>query len=129
MNKHLLLPLLLALGCGPALADWVRISTSETSVFYIDSAIPPKVGANVMVWILRDHSAPQVGAGGPFASSKDQIEIDCAGRRVRRIYSSDHPQAMGQGKMVHSEHGPMSWNLASPNTIVKRIVDMACVHP
>ena len=128
MNQHLLLPLLLALGCGPALADWVRISTSETSVFYIDSAIPPKVGANVMVWILRDHSAPQVGAGGPFASSKDQIEIDCAGRRVRRIYSSDHPQAMGQGKMVHSEHGPMSWNLAGPNTIVKRIVDMACVH-
>ena len=44
MNKHWLLSLLLALGCGPALADWVRISTSETSVFYIDSAIPPKVG-------------------------------------------------------------------------------------
>ena len=43
MKKHLLLPLLLALGGGPALADWVRISTSETSVFYIDSAIPPKV--------------------------------------------------------------------------------------
>nr|WP_315426956.1 surface-adhesin E family protein [uncultured Albidiferax sp.] len=128
MRKHLLLPLLLALGCGPALADWVRISTSETSVFYIDSAIPPKVGSNVMVWILRDHSAPQVGAGGPFASSKDQIEIDCAGRRVRRIYSSDHPEAMGKGKMVHSEHGPMSWNQVGPNTIMKRIVDMACLH-
>lgn len=129
MNTHWLPALLLALGCGPALADWVRISTSETSVFYIDSAISPKVGSNVMVWILRDHSAPQVGAGGPFASSKDQIEIDCAARRVRRIYSSDHPASMGQGKMVHSEHGPMSWNAVAPNTIVKRIVDMACLPP
>ena len=129
MNKRVLLTLLLAWGCGPVMADWVRISTSETSVFYIDSAISPKVGANVMVWILRDHNTPQVGADGPFASSKDQIEIDCEGRRVRRIYASDHAEPMGKGKMVHSEHGPMSWNAVAPNTIMRRVVDTACMHP
>lgn len=129
MNKALLLPLLWALACGPALADWVRISSSEASVFYIDSAIPPKVGSNVMVWMLRDHTTPQVGAGGPYASSKDQIEIDCAARRVRRIYASGHPEPMGQGKMVFSEHGPMSWNAVAPRTILRRVVDTACMHP
>ncbi|WP_394788093.1 surface-adhesin E family protein [Rhodoferax sp.] len=123
------MPLLLTLGCSqPVKADWLRISTSETSVFYIDSAIPPKVGNNVTVWILRDHNTAQTGEGGTYLSSKDQIEIDCAGQRVRRLYSSDHPQHMGEGELVHSEHGPMSWNDASPNTIVKRIVDVACAH-
>lgn len=129
MKKRLLLAILWALACNPVLADWVRISTSETSVFYIDSAIPPKVRANVMVWILRDHTTPQVGAGGPFASSKDQIEVDCSARRVRRIYASDHSEPMGKGKMVHSEHGPMSWNAVLPDTIMRRVVDTACMHP
>lgn len=129
MNKRVLLPLLWALVCGPVLADWVRISSSETSVFYIDSAISPKVGANVMVWVLRDHTTPQMGLGGPYASSKDQIEIDCAARRVRRIYASEHPEPMGKGKMVHSEHGPMSWNTVAPNTIMNRVVDTGCMHP
>ncbi|WP_367848217.1 surface-adhesin E family protein [Rhodoferax sp. WC2427] len=129
MKKPLLLPLLWALACGPALASWVRIATSETSVFYVDSEIPPKVGANVMVWVLRDHTTPQVGPGGPYASSKDQIEVDCAARRVRRIYGSAHPEPMGQGKMVYSEHGPMSWNDVAPKTTMRRVVDMACMHP
>ena len=129
MKKPLLLPLLCALACTPALADWVRVATSETSVFYIDSAVSPKVGANVMVWVLRDHTAPQVGAGGPYASSKDQIEVDCAARRVRRIYGSEHPEPMGKGKMVYSEHGPMSWNAVAPKTTMRRVVDMACMRP
>ena len=108
------------------MANWVRISSSEASVYYIDSAIPPKVGANVVVWILRDHTTPQVGAGGPFASSKDQLEIHCDARQVRRMYGSEHPEPMGKGKMVYSEHGPMSWNAVAPKSIMQRVVDAAC---
>ena len=126
MKKTVLLPLLGALACGPVMANWVRISSSEASVYYIDSAIPPKVGANVVVWILRDHTTPQVGAGGPFASSKDQLEIHCDARQVRRMYGSEHPEPMGKGKMVYSEHGPMSWNAVAPKTIMQRVVDAAC---
>jgi hypothetical protein len=66
------------------------------------------------------------GPGGVYVSSKDQIEVDCAGRRIRRLYSSDHPQPMGAGKAVHFEHGPMSWNFATPNSIASRMVNVAC---
>jgi hypothetical protein len=129
MAKKLFLWLLLTVSCGHAMAAWVKISSSEQSVFYMDPSISKKVGDNVMIWLLRDHTSLRHGASGPYLSSKDEIEVDCRGRRIRRIYSSDHPQAMGEGKFVHSEHGPMSWNDASPNTIISRIVDVACMRP
>jgi hypothetical protein len=128
MNNKLFLSLLLTLCCGQVMAEWVKVSTSEKSVFYMDSSISQRVGSNVMIWLLRDHMNVQYAGSEPFLSSKDQIEVDCQRQRIRRIYSSDHPQHMGKGNFVHSEHGPMSWNDASPNTIVKRIVDIACTH-
>ena len=128
MNSKLFWSLLLTLSCSPVMAEWVKISTSEKSVIYMDSSISQRVGSNVMIWLLRDHTSVQYAGSEPFLSSKDQVEVDCQGRRIRRMYSSDHPQHMGKGNFVHSEHGPMSWNPAAPNTIVKRIVDIACTH-
>lgn len=109
-----------------AQAEWVRVSSSPQSVFYIDSVKSPRVGHSLTVWVLRDHKRMQLGEGMMVRSSKDQIEIDCAARRVRRLYSSDHARAMGQGPMVHSEHGPMSWDRATPNSTTQRVVDIAC---
>jgi len=128
MHKRLVLPLLLALSCSQVVAEWVKISASEKSVFYMDSSISKKVGSNVVIWLLRDHTRPQYDGTVLSLSSKDQIEIDCHGRRIRRIYSSAHPQHMGKGEPVHSEHGPMSWNDASPNTLVSRVLDIACAN-
>jgi|APLak6261670569_1056079.scaffolds.fasta_scaffold01670_4 hypothetical protein len=126
MLKTILMSLFLTLGSSQVMAEWVKISHNEQSVFYIETPIPKKVGSSVMIWVLRDHTGLRQGPSGPYLSSKDQIEVDCAGRRIRRMYSSDHPQAMGAGKLVNSEHGPMSWNYASPNTIASRMVDVAC---
>jgi hypothetical protein len=128
MKNRLLISLFLALGCGHAMAEWIKISSSEQSIFYMDSAVSQKVGDNVMVWLLRDHTTLRYGDSGPYQSSKDQIEVDCRRMRIRRVYSSDHPRHMGQGNYVHSEHGPMSWNDATPNTISRRIVDVACMN-
>jgi len=127
--KRLLLAVILAAACGQALAAWVKVAEIAGSTVYLDSAASKKVGDNVMVWLLRDHHALRFGNGGPYLSSKDQIEIDCQGRRVRRIYASDHPKAMGEGRFVASEHGPMSWNDAQPRSVMARVVDLACVRP
>lgn len=129
MNKKLFFSLLLAAVCGQALAEWVKISHSEGSAFYLDSNYLQKTQGYVMVWVLRDHVGARIGPYGPYLSSKDQLEIDCAARRVRRIYSSDHAQAMGQGEPVRFEHGPMSWNRTVPGTIMARVVEIACARP
>lgn len=126
--RRILLALVLAAACGQALAAWVKVAEAPGSVIYLDPAVSRKVGDNVMVWLLRDHAEMRFGPAGPYLSSKDQIEIDCRGRRVRRIYVSDHPKAMGEGRFVASEHGPMSWNDAQPRSIMGRVVDLACVN-
>lgn len=126
--RHLLIAALLATSAATALADWVKVAETGQSVIYLDPAVSKKVGDNVMVWLLRDHADRRVGAGGPFRSSKDQVEVDCRARRVRLIYSSDHPKPMGEGRFVHSEHGPMSWNAAPPQSVMGRVVALACVE-
>lgn len=126
MYRQLLISLLLLGLGGPALADWVRLARNEQSVIYLETPVPKQSGGHVMVWVLRDHLIMHHGPDGAYVSSKDQLEIDCPARRVRRIYSADFAQPMGQGKQVHYEHGPMSWNFATPNTIISRMMDIAC---
>lgn len=120
--------LCLALTCGPALADWVKVSSNDKSVIYLDSAVSKRVGNNIMIWLLRDFSGPQYDGSVNYLSSKDQIEVDCYNRRVRRIYSSNHPKSMGEGKFVSSEHGPMSWNDVTWDSVIRRAVDIACMN-
>ena len=126
MLKTFAFSLLLLLGAGPVLADWVQLARNEQSVIYIETPIPKQVGGKVMVWVLRNYLVMRQGPGGPYLSARDQLEVDCAGRRIRRLYASDHPQAMGEGKPVHFEHGPMSWNVATPDSIASRMVNIAC---
>jgi hypothetical protein len=127
LHKRILLALVLAAACEQALAAWVKVAEASGSTVYLDPAVSGKVGDKVMVWLLRDHAETRFGTAGPYLSSKDQIEIDCPGRRVRRIYTSDHPKPMGEGRFVASEHGPMSWNDAQPRSIMGRVVELACV--
>ena len=129
MNKKIGAVLLLALSCTHAMAEWIKVSSTEQAMIYMDIEAAQKGGGHVMVWMLRDFSSPRNGLGGAYLSTKDLMEIDCSNRRIRRNYTSDHPQRMGGGAFVSSDHGPMSWNDIVPNTIVKRVADIACVRP
>lgn len=128
-NIRWLPALLLALTATPALAAWIKVGASGGSTFYLESSELRKVNGHVMIKVLRDHSVLRNDGAGPYLSSRDELEVDCAGQRLRRMYSSDHPLHMGEGKPVHTEHGPMSWNLAAPHTLSRRIVDVACAGP
>lgn len=121
---------LLALGFSQAQADWVKVATTETSVFYLDTAMSKKVAGTLMIWILREYTSPRMSPEGQrYRSSKDQLEIDCRGRRVRLIYSSHHPDRDGEEKQVHFDHGPMSWNDVAQNPVFGRIINIACSAP
>lgn len=108
--------------------SWVRVSANASSTIYLDTAVAKRVGSNIMVWLLRDYKATQYAGGVSYLSSKDQIEVDCAGLRIRRMYSSDHPQAMGAGEFVSSEHGPMSWNSVAQDDPMWRVLNIACLN-
>ncbi len=120
--------LLLLLSAGPAWADWLKVASTEQDNFYLDTEQSQKFGANITVWVLRDHLAVRYGKFGAYQSSKDQIEVDCRQRRIRLLYSSDHPKAMGEGRFIDSKHGPMSWNAVDPRSTLNRIVSLACAR-
>ncbi len=119
---------LLVSAWAPASAEWTKVASGEQDDFYLGSEVSKKFGSHIMVWVLRDHLGPRYGEHGAYQSSKDQIEIDCRQRRIRLIYSSDHPKAMGQGAFIHSRHGPMSWNAVDPRSTLNRIVSIACAR-
>ena len=126
--KRTLLALLLALAMCAARAEWIRVGATEQANFYIDSELKNRAGSHVVIWALRDFPYSHLGAGGYFLSSKDELEIDCANQRLRRIFTSDHPRHMGGGDFVYSEHGPMSWNKVPTDSIMQRLVDVACLR-
>lgn len=129
MIKKYAVWLVLALTGSLAQAEWVKVASTETSVFYLDTTMSKKVAGTLMIWILREHNSPRMAPEGRYRSSKDQLEIDCKGRRVRLIYTSDHPDLLGEGKQVHFQHGPMSWNDVAQNPVFLRIVNIACSAP
>ena len=129
MIKKYAVWLVLALTGGLAQAEWVKVASTETSVFYLDTSMSKKVAGTLMIWILREHNSPRMAPEGRYRSSKDQLEIDCKGRRIRLIYTSDHPDLLGEGKQVHFQHGPMSWNDVAQNPVFLRIVNIACSAP
>ncbi len=108
--------------------SWLKVSANSTSTIYLDSAVAKRVGSHIMVWLLRDYNATQYAGGVSYLSSKDQVEVDCAGFRIRRIYSSNHPQPMGGGEFVSSEHGPMSWNSVAQGDPMWRVLNIACLN-
>jgi hypothetical protein len=97
MKNKLWFAVLLLSICSQGMADWVKISANEKSVVYMDPSQSKKVGSNVMIWLLRDHASAQFEGTAPSLSSKDQIEVECSGRRIRRIYSAAYAQHMGEG--------------------------------
>ncbi len=121
--------LVLALTCGLVQAEWVKVASTETAVFYLDTSMSKKVAGTLMIWILREHLSPRMAPEGRYRSSKDQLEIDCKGRRIRLIYTSHHPDLLGEGQQVHFQHGPMSWNDVAQNPVFLRIVNIACSAP
>lgn len=120
--------LLLVLCAGPARAEWLKVASTENGDFYLGTEQSEKFGSNITVWILRDHLGVRYGKHGAYESSKDQMEVDCQRRRIRLLYSSDHPKAMGEGRFIHSDHGPMSWNAVDPRSTLNRIVSLACAR-
>ena len=119
---------LLVLSAAPAYAEWIKVVSTDHDDFYLDSEQSQKFGSSITVWVLRDHLTVRVGKNGPYQSSKDQMEIDCKVRRIRLLYSSDHPKAMGEGRFIDSSHGPMSWNSVDPRSTLNRIVSLACAR-
>jgi len=120
---RLALCILLALAASPALAGWVKVSETESSVFYIDSRTIHKSGDLRTVWEIQD--LKQKHEDG-YMSIRLWAEYDCKERRrrIKSIYGHDKPMAGGQVLMVDKLTG--QWIAIAPDTPFSTILGIVC---
>jgi hypothetical protein len=129
MKPRLLLIALLSLSSGPAYAEWVLFSETQTGLtVYVDPDTIRREGDLVKMWQLLDYKTIQTVAGDSFLSSKTQSEYDCAGERMRVLEFMNFSGNMGSGSdnVVSIVADEKTWIPIVPESPGKRLWKVAC---
>jgi len=119
---RLVLCLLLALAAAPAWAEWVKVSETDDSVFYIDPATIRKDGNLRRVWTINDLKQRQKDGE---MSRRFLNEYDCKEERSRILSISEHSDPMAGGKTLVSESKPI-WSHVPPGTPSQTMMRIVC---
>jgi hypothetical protein len=123
--------LISVLSVGLAQAEWVDIGgkvergLTEYRV-YIDPDNIHRNGDMVTLWALFDYMTIQSIVGGPWLSSKAQRQFDCAENRIRLLGYMTFTGNMGSGEPVFSNTDQSKWEPIAPDSIDRRLSDIAC---
>lgn len=115
---------LLALVATPAWAEWVKVSVSDTSIFYIDPASIRKDGNLRKVWRITD--LKQRHKDGEM-SIRGLDEYDCKEERLRFLALSSHSETMAGGETLWSKnYSDGEWQAIPPGSTVARVLKIVC---
>jgi len=119
--------LLLAAVSSSAMAEWVKIGTSETDTLYFDPAIRWSDKNTSKMWTLNDFKVTQqVNEREAFKSAKMVHEYDCTGQQFRLLYYTSHTESMAEGNIVDFNVVPTEWLPVLPNTGQEELLKIAC---
>jgi hypothetical protein len=120
--------LMALLNVGQAEAEWVDIgSKSEQGLtVYFDPDTVHSSGDVVTLWALFDYKTIQSIVGGPWLSSKAQRQFDCVENRVRLLGYMTFTGNMGSGDPVFSNSQESKWERIAPDSIDRRLSEVAC---
>ena len=125
----IMIPLLLLSG-GPALAEWVEIGISTSSVplaVYVDPDTRRRKGNLVKMWTLFDHPTAETSVTRkPFSSSKIQSQFDCEEERSRFLAMTAFSGHMGKGDVVISNSDETNWKPVEPGSTDEVLWRLAC---
>ncbi|MCX7141995.1 MAG: hypothetical protein NT123_13130 [Proteobacteria bacterium] len=123
-----ILTILLAIVCGNAAAEWIKLTELEAGSVYVDPASVLRDGDVVKLGSLYDLKSAIVSMtnGKPYASQKLQSEYDCRGEKWRMLHFSWHSGKMGEGKMVEYLADAYAWAPVPPGSGVQILWDFAC---
>jgi hypothetical protein len=121
MKKEILL--IVGLCTGPAWAEWVQYSETNTDVFYLDPATIRKDGQFRKVWIVGDMKARDPDGA---LSHRVQREYDCENERYRLLAVSTYAGPMASGETLVSGSAAGSWMPILPNTPSESALKIVC---
>ncbi len=122
MKKTMLMMLLTAISTG-AMAEWVKVSETDSANIYVDSETIRKDGNLRKVWQIRD--LIQRDKTGKM-SVRTFNEYDCKEGRTRILSGSDHSEPMGSGRVLAAGSGHNDWDYLAPGTSGATILKFVC---
>lgn len=120
---RLVLCLLLTFAAAPAWAEWVEVSETDNSIYYIDPATIRKDGNLRRVWTIQD--LKQRHKDGEM-SRRGLYEYDCKEERFRILSISEHSDPMARGKTLFSDSEPGKWIHTPPETPSQTMLRIVC---
>ena len=130
MTRPLLITLLILLCSGPAYAEWVAVSVSESlgvHAAYVDRDTIRRTGDLVKMWSLLDFKTLQkTEAGDSLLSLKGQSEYDCTKERARTLAVTLYSGHMGNGDVVFSHSDEENWTPIEPGSVRRILWKVAC---
>lgn len=122
MKKALLLAAAVV-AATPALAEWTRITTTATDVFYLDASTIKGTGKMRRAWVLVDFKqASELGV----LSSRRVEQFDCAEERYRTLQATYHAGQMANGKMVAADYSTSEWTYIAPESAIYDFMRRVC---
>jgi len=96
----------LLLAAASAWADWVKVTETRDTGYYLDPASISDQGDFRRVSVIQDYAQQ---APGGVRSRRVSYEIDCAGERLRSVAATEYSQPMAQGASVNSWERESEW--------------------
>lgn len=121
---RIILCFILSLVAAPAWAEWVKVSASDTSSFYIDPASIRKAGNLRKVWQIADLEQRDTVDGE--MSRRTRAEYDCKEERFRSLAFSYHSEPMAGGETLRSKDGVGTWSAIPPGSVAANILKIVC---
>lgn len=120
--QWMLFPALVALA-APALAEWEKVSESESASYFIDRATLLSNGNLRRVWQLQN--LKQRDRDGEL-SRRALVEYDCREVKNRTLSLSMHPEPMAGGKPLDAYSDPTSPRNIVPGSSGEVIYRLLC---
>jgi hypothetical protein len=103
----------LMLGAASVWADWVKVTETGDTTYYVDPASVIDKGRFRQVSVVQDY-ATQESDG--VRSRRVSYEIDCAGERLRSVAAMGYTEPMAQGKSANPWERESEWLYVAPRT-------------
>lgn len=108
-------------------AGWEKIGAAPGLTYYADRSSVTRADNKVTIWLLADNKEAQTDNGKSYISSRQQFEIDCAGKRKSLVHYALYAESMGKGSEVAAYDLPNhAWSPATPGTVAETMWQLSC---
>lgn len=137
MNKHIMLAALLAvLSDGALAANWKLVSTSDTSIIYVDTTSIAKSPIGRKAWVWFEYNAPKkIPLSYPekyFTSVVELDHYDCQNRTSAAAQQLSYASAGKSGDVVDSRsirNVKDTLEDVVPDTVGETLLNFVCSAP